>query len=72
MTHSKGTIISVKVPIRWDIMTEIQKTRLSQTTGRDTRVIAAYLGVIERHESELLIGYRKKRIHAGRLDELTL
>ncbi|MFQ5834184.1 MAG: hypothetical protein ACE5H4_15880 [Candidatus Thorarchaeota archaeon] len=72
MGRSKGTIISVKIPIRWDILTEKQRTRISRTTGRDTRVIKAYLGVIERHEQDLLVGKRKKRIHAGKLDELTL
>lgn len=72
MGRSKGIIVSVKVPIRWDIMTDRQKTRLSQITGRDTRVIKAYLGVIERNEKELLVGTRKRKISAGKLDELTL
>ncbi len=72
MRRSKGTVISVKVPIRWNTMTDRQKARLSQITGRDTRVIKAYLGVIERHENELLTGHRRNRIVAGKLDELTL
>jgi len=72
MGRSKGTVISVKVPIRWDVMTGRQKARLSQITGRDTRVIKAYLGVIERHENELLTGHRRKKLAAGKLDELTL
>ncbi len=72
MGRSKGIIVSVKVPIRWDIMTDRQRTRLSQITGRDTRVIKAYLGVIERHEKDLLVGKRKKKISAGKVDELTL
>ncbi len=72
MTRSKGIIVSVKIPIRWGTMTDRQKTRLSQITGRDTRVIAAYLGVIERHEADLLVGIKKKKIRAGVLDELTL
>ncbi|MGY5876025.1 MAG: transposase [Candidatus Thorarchaeota archaeon] len=72
MGRSKGTIISVKVPIRWDVMTDRQKTRLNRNTGRDTRVIKAYLGVIERHETELLTGRKKTRVNASRLDELTL
>ncbi len=72
MGRSNGSIISVKVPIRWDAMTEKQKIRLSRITGRDTRVIKAYLGVIERHEPDLLTGKRKNRIHAGKLDEYTL
>ncbi|TFG94001.1 hypothetical protein E4H12_15985 [Candidatus Thorarchaeota archaeon] len=72
MGRSKGTIISVKVPIRWDSMTDRQKTRLSRITGRDTRVIRAYLGVIERHEENLLTGRKQTRLHYGKLDELTL
>ncbi len=72
MGRSKGTIISVKVPIRWDSMTDKQKTRLNRITGRDTRVIRAYLGVIECHEDELLIGRRRSKLDANKLDELTL
>ncbi len=72
MGRSKGTIISVKVPIRWDAMTDRQKTRLNRITGRDTRVIKAYLGVIERHEEELLTGRKRTKVNASRLDELTL
>jgi IS605 OrfB family transposase len=72
MRRSKGTVISVKVPIKWGIMTDRQKARLSQITGRDTRVIKAYLGVIECHENALLTGHRRNRIVAGKLDELTL
>jgi len=51
---SKYTIISVKVPIRWESMSEYEQTRLSRITGRDTRVIRAFLGIIARHEQELL------------------
>jgi IS605 OrfB family transposase len=72
MGRSKGTIISVKVPIKWDSMTDRQKTRLNRITGRDTRVIKAYLGVIEQHENELLVGKKRTRINASKLDELTL
>ena len=72
MGRSKGTIISVKVPIRWRVMTDRQKTRLNRITGRDTRVTKAYLGVIERHENELLSGRKRTRINASLLDELTL
>jgi IS605 OrfB family transposase len=72
MARSKGTIISVKVPIKWDVMTDRQRTRLNRITGRDTRVIKAYLGVIECHEDELLTGQRRTRIDASLLDELTL
>lgn len=72
MGRSSGVMITVKVPIRWDVMTERQKTRLSRITGRDTRVIKAYLGVIERHEQDLLAGKNKKQLDAGKLDGLTL
>ncbi len=72
MGRSKGTIISVKVPIRLDSMTDRQKTRLNRITGRDTRVIRAYLGVIERHEDELLTGSKRTRLDGSKLDELTL
>ncbi|TFG28189.1 hypothetical protein EU528_11610 [Candidatus Thorarchaeota archaeon] len=72
MGRSKGTIISVKVPIKWNSMTDRQKTRLNQITGRDSRVIKTYLGVIERYESDLLTGKKRTRIDASKLDELTL
>ncbi|TFG96104.1 hypothetical protein E4H12_11845 [Candidatus Thorarchaeota archaeon] len=72
MGRSKGTIISVKVPIRWTAMTDRQKTRLNRITGRDSRVIKAYLGVIEQYEEELLTGKKQTRIDASKLDELTL
>jgi IS605 OrfB family transposase len=72
MGRSKGTIISVKVPIRWDSMTDRQKTRLNRITGRDTRVIKAYLGVIEHHENELLTVRKRTRLDSSKLDELTL
>ena len=72
MGRSSGVMITVKVPIKWDVMTERQKTRLSRITGRDTRVIKAYLGVIERHEEDLLAGKNRKQLDAGKLDELTL
>ncbi len=72
MGRSKGTIISVKAPIKWDSMTDRQKTRLNRITGRDSRVIRAYLGVIEHHEDELLTGRKRTRLDASKLDELTL
>jgi len=72
MGRSKGTIISVKVPLRWTVMTDRQKTRLNRITGRDSRVIRAYLGVIERHEDELLTGRKRTRLDASKLDALTL
>ncbi len=72
MGRSKGVIISVKVPIKWGAMTDRQKTRLNRITGRDSRVIKAYLGVIERHEDKLLTGSKRTRIDASLLDQLTL
>jgi hypothetical protein len=35
-------------------------------------VIRAFLGVIARHEKDLLVGKRKKRISGGKLEKLTL
>ena len=32
MGRSSGVIITVKVPIKWDVMTDRQKTRLSRIT----------------------------------------
>ena len=72
MGRSKGIIVSVKVPIAYNKLTKKQKTRISKITGRDTRVITAYLGVIERHEKELLVGKMMKLIGAGTLDKMTL
>jgi len=72
MGRSKGTIISVKVPIKWASMTDRQKTRLNRITGRDSRVIKAYLGVIERYEDELLTGKKRTKIDTSTLEELTL
>jgi hypothetical protein len=69
---SKNTIISVKVPIRWGSISEYEKDRLSRITGRDTRVIRAFLGVIAHHEKELLVGKKKKKISGNRLEKLTL
>jgi len=70
--RSSGVMITVKVPVKWDVMTDRQKTRLSRITSRDTSVIKGYLGVIERHERDLLVGKNKKRFDAGKIDELTL
>jgi len=72
MARSKGVTISVKVPINWDAMTKRKRQRLRQIVDRDTRAIRAFLGVIEQHEHKLLTGCNKKRIHQGKLDELTM
>ncbi len=69
---SKNTVISVKVPVQWESMSDYEKDRLSWITGRDTRVIRAFLGVIARHEKQLLVGKRKKKINGGKLEKLTL
>ena len=72
MARSKGVIISVKVPIKWESMTKRTQQRLRQTIGRDTRAIRAFLGVIQQHEDELLTGRSKNRICGGELDKLTM
>ena len=72
MARSKGVTISVKVPINWESMTVRTKQRLRQTVGRDTRVIRAFLGVIEQHEDKLLTGKNRDRIDDGKLDQLTV
>ncbi len=53
-------------------MTERTKQRLRQTVGRDTRVIHAFIGVIEQYEEKLLTGLKKNRIDDGELDKLTM
>ena len=72
MSDSRKVVISVKVPILWESMSDRDRTRLNRITGRDTRVIRAFLGVIARHEKELLVGKRKKKINGGKLEKLTL
>jgi transposase len=53
-------------------MTERKQQRLRQIVGRDTRVIRAFLGIIERHEYALLTGKNRDRINDGKLDQLTM
>ena len=72
MARSNGTFIGVKVPIKWEAMTERTRQRLRQTVGRDTRVIRAFLGIIEEHEEELLVSKNRNRIDDGKLERLTL
>jgi transposase len=72
MAQSKGVIISVKVPIKWDVMTKRTRQRLRQIVGRDTRVIRSFLGIIEQYENRFLLGRKRNRIHDGELDKLTL
>ena len=70
--ETQSTVISVKVPIEWQAMTEDQRTRLSRITSRDTRVVRAFLGVIALHENDLIVGKTKKRIDGTKLEKLTL
>ncbi len=72
MARSKGVTISVKIPIKWESMTDRSRQRLRQIVGRDTRVIRSFLGIIEQHESELLTGRYKNKISDGELDKLTM
>lgn len=72
MARSEGVTVSVKVPIHWESMTERTRQRLRQTVGRDTRVIHAFLGIIEQNEDKLLTGKNRDRIHDGKLDQLTM
>ena len=72
MARSKGVTISVKVPINWEAMTERTRQRLRQTVGRDTRVIRAFLGIIEQNEDKLLTGRNRDRIDDCKLDQLTM
>ncbi len=72
MARSRGTTISVKVPINWESMTDRSQQRLRQIVGRDTRAIRSFLGIIEQHENELLTGKKKNKTHDGNLDKLTL
>jgi hypothetical protein len=72
MVRSKGVTIAVKVPIKWESMTKRTKQRLRQIVRRDTRVIRAFLGVVEQHENELLMGRRLERINESKLDTLTI
>jgi len=53
-------------------LTERTRQRLRQTVGRDTRVIRAFLGIIEQHEDKLITGRRKNKILDSELDKLTL
>ncbi|MCK4567572.1 MAG: hypothetical protein KAU48_09715, partial [Candidatus Thorarchaeota archaeon] len=72
MARSQGTTISIKVPINWDAMTIRTQQRLRQIVGRDTRVIRAFLGIIEQHENKLLTGKNKERISENELQKLTI
>jgi len=72
MARSKGVTISVKVPINWESMTERTRQRLRQTVGRDTRLVRAFLGIIEQNEDKLLTGKNRDRIDDGKLDQLTM
>jgi len=53
-------------------MTQRSRQRLEQIVGRDSRVIRAFLGIIEQYENKLLTGRKKNKIHDGELEKLTL
>ncbi|MBS3794136.1 MAG: transposase [Candidatus Thorarchaeota archaeon] len=72
MVKSQTATITVKIPINWGDMTARKRKRLDHIVGRDNRVIRAYLGIIERHEADLLWGKTKQRIDDTKLNELTL
>ncbi|MFW9889826.1 MAG: zinc ribbon domain-containing protein, partial [Candidatus Thorarchaeota archaeon] len=64
--------ISVKIPIAWDRLTKRSKQRLRQIVGRDTRIIKAYLGIIQTHERSLILGKQRNRIDESKLHSTTL
>ena len=72
MARSNGIVIGVKVPVKWESMTKRTQKRLRQIVGRDTRVIRAFLGIIEQHENMLLTGRKRNKIDNSKLDKLTL
>jgi transposase len=72
MAQTKGVMIAVKVPIKWESMTKRTRQRLRQIVGRDTRIIRSFLGIIEQYENQLLTGRKRNRINDGELDKLTL
>ncbi len=72
MARANNPTIAVKIPVNWEALTSRGKRRLQQIVGRDSRVIRAYVGVIEEHEDELLRGKKRVRIDEGKLNELTL
>jgi len=53
-------------------MTQRKQQRLRQIVGRDTRVIHAFLGIIERYEDRLLTGHNRRRVDESALDRLTM
>ncbi len=72
MARTQAITISVKIPINWESMTKRAKRRLKQIASRDSRVIQAYLGIIEQQEAVLLRGKKRKRIDQTKLDALTV
>ncbi|MFO7835520.1 MAG: transposase [Candidatus Thorarchaeota archaeon] len=72
MTDSNTPVITVKIPIAWKEMTSSSRQRLEQITGRDSRVIHAFFGIIEENEEDLLRGKAKKRIDENKLDVMTM
>lgn len=72
VTKSQEPVITVKIPINWDMMTKRAKKRLVQILGRDKRVIRAFFGVIEENEPILLRGKTKDRIDENKLHAMTM
>jgi len=53
-------------------MTREARQKLRQIVGRDTRIIKAYLGIIQANEHSLLNGKKRNRIDENKLHALTL
>jgi transposase len=72
MANSDAPVITVKIPIAWEDMTSYSRKRLEQITGRDSRVIHAFFGIIEENEEDLLRGKAKNRIDENKLHAMTM
>ncbi len=72
MVTSQEPVITVKIPINWEMMTARAQQRLRQTVGRDTRVIRAFFGIIEENEEQLLRGRNRDRIDENKLHAMTM
>jgi transposase len=72
MVRSQEPVITVKIPINWEMMTARAQQRLRQMVGRDTRVIRAFFGIIEENEEQLLRGRNRDRIDENKLHAMTM
>lgn len=72
MVKNQQPVITVKIPINWEMMTTRAQQRLRQMVGRDTRVIRAFFRIIEENEEQLLRGVNRKRIDESKLHTLTM